>query len=423
LTNSKVGNIGSSCALDGVTPVESALDLITVNAQVSSKGVLDTTANLTTLDFIGLNGTSDINKGLEVGRSIRIVGSLGDHSNNDNEASERLVSGKIVGNVGLSDDTSVDFMDNFRDLANIPDSVSGPGLRPPTVLTSTEGRTSLTTKSERLTTASAETVRESAITAFRPLEATTASTARVADGVSGITGSRRRNNNRLSTLASSCLNTAFTMAPELKFVGTINSVDLTAATPCVSKVGTLAVSATSVSSALTANIGGAIGVGSNNSGSNSWLNRPNGRFAMIGVSNSAAFTLTERSNALFANTSNGMTAPSTNGEVAEVATINSTANRATTVQGAGSSVRSNMRSFIDYWSIESGGNRAIAHVDNLTMRMFAEGSDVFSVKGRPGLAGSSGGRAVDTRDNAETTVRIAVASSASGEVKALGRDK
>jgi hypothetical protein len=423
LTNSKVGNIRSSCALDGVTLIKSALDLTTINAQVGRKRVLDTTANLTALDFIGLNGTSDINKGLEVGRSIRIVASLSDHSNNDNEASERLVGGKIVGNVGLSDDTRVEVMDNFRDLANILDSVSGPGLRPPTVLTSTEDRTSLTAKSEGLTTACAETVGESAITAFSALEATTASTARVADGVSRSTGFRRRDNNRLSTIASSCRKTAFMMAPELKFVGTINGVDLTAATPRGSKVSTLAVSATGVSSALTANIGGAIGVGNNDSGSNNWLNWPNGRFAISGVSNSAAFTLTESSNALFANSSNGMTAPSTNGEVAEVATINSTANRATTVPGAGSSVRGNMGSFSDNRSIESGGNRAIAHVDHLTMLTCAERSDVFSVKGRPGLAGSGGGRAVDTRDNAETTVRVAVASGASGEVKALGRDK
>jgi hypothetical protein len=126
LTNSEVGNVGGSSALNGSAGVEVALDLSVVDGQVKSKGASNAAANEALLVSIEFKVTSDINKGLEVSRPVLVAFSLSDNGNNDNEAGERSIGLKVVIDFSLSDNSGVDVVDNVSDMANILNTIGSP---------------------------------------------------------------------------------------------------------------------------------------------------------------------------------------------------------------------------------------------------------------------------------------------------------
>jgi hypothetical protein len=255
LTNSEVRDIGGSSALHAsIASVKVALDLGVVDGQVESKGASNTTANGTPLVSIGLDVTSDINKGLEVSRAIFIVASLSDNSNNNEETSERGIGLKVVVDSSLSDNSGVDVIDNVSDVANIGNTISGPGIGPDTMFTSTEGRASFTTDSEGLTTANGGATSQGALTALGPLKATKASRTWDADGVGSgefVVSGRSSDNGDLALAISNDV-TALAKAESLHGLSIGSSSSSTANTPSAVLVGTTAEAATGISLALTA---------------------------------------------------------------------------------------------------------------------------------------------------------------------------
>jgi hypothetical protein len=257
LTNSEIGDIGSSSTLNRCATVEVTLDLAAFNVQVSSEGVRDSAANLAPLRIIGLGVASDINEGLEVSRAVGVVVRLSDHSYEDNEASERTLF-EIAVDVALSDNTRVNIMNNVCDVANIENPIRGARIGPHSTLMRAESRTSLTTDSELLTTASIATVRERAETTFRPLKATDTGRAKVADSVSGrklIHNGRRGNNIRIHlTMSRSNDGASLTRAESRHGFGINSGVSTTADTPMATFIGTTAIAAVRVSEALAAQL-------------------------------------------------------------------------------------------------------------------------------------------------------------------------